>query len=419
MIAFFLDRDGVINSDVGFMEKVDRLDILPNAAAGIKKLNRMGLVIVVTNQPSVARKIFSEEHLNELHEKMKKELALSDAKIDAIYYCPHHPEKNHKDITPEMMKYRIDCACRKPKTGMLEQAAADFNLNLKKCFIIGDRTVDIKTGKDAGCGTILVRTGLAGNDKKHDIIPDFVCHDLKDAADMLDINLHTKAIIMAGGRGERMRPLTDKLPKPMLPIAGKPVLEHQIELLKKNGITKIVICGHYLFGMIKDYFGSGERFGVELEYMDEEIPMGTGGAIKNAEGLITTDYFFVFNGDTMTEINTRRLFEFHKAKDGLGTLVLRHSDHPKDSDIVKIDENERLIGFIGRGQTEMDIANTGIFVFSRKILDFIPRTFCAIERDVIKDLYKTENFYGYITDEYIKDMGTFDRYESVKKRYEK
>jgi len=419
MRAFFLDRDGVITEDVIF-QKVDRLEILPNVVAAIKKLNSLGLVIIVTNRPDIARGVLTENEVIALHEKMKAELETKGAKIDAIYYCPHHPEKDHPDITPELLKYRIECDCRKPKTGMLEQAAKDFNLDLKECFMIGDATKDIQTGINAGCKTILVKTGRAGTDNKFEATPDFIVADLNEAADLIEMNLKVKALILVGGRGERMRPITDKIPKPMLEIAGKPILEHQIDLLKKHGIDKIVIAGHYLFDTIKNYFGSGEKLGVKIEYSDEEIPMGTGGAIKNAEEFLKdVENFIVLSGDVMTEIDAKSLFQFHKNKNAIATLVLRHSDHPYDSDVVEIDFDNRVKKFIGRGQQELDTAIASIYAFRNDIFNFIPKEFCNIEKDVISRIYDSENIYGYLTNDYIRDIGTAERYENAKKYYEK
>ncbi len=235
------------------------------------------------------------------------------------------------------------------------------------------------------------------------------------------MNLETKVLILAGGRGERLRPLTDKIPKPMLPVLGKPVLQHQIELFKKNGIDKIVIAGNYLFDVIKDYFGSGEKFGVEIEYCDEESPLGTGGAIKNAEKFFSkTDDFIVINGDNIIKkIDFEPIFLFHKYKKALATLIIiKDIEYPYDSDIVEIDEDKRVKRFIGKGQKELTSANGGIFIFKKEIFNFIPKEFCNIEKDVIKKIYHSENIYGYLTDEYIKDIGTLERYENVKKHFE-
>ena len=418
MRAFFLDRDGVITEDTAF-KKVGRLKILPKAAAAIKKINQLGLVIVATNRSDIARGVLNENELAALHEEMRRELKKAGAKIDAIYYCPHHPEREHPDITPELLKYRIECDCRKPKTGLLKQAAEDFNLDLKDCFMIGDATRDIQTGINAGCKTILIETDQAGAHNKFEVVPDFIAADLNETADLIEMNLRVKALILAGGRGERIRPLTDKIPKPMLEIAGKPILHHQIELLKKHGITRIIIAGHYLFDVIKNYFGSGEKLGVEIEYSDEEIPLGTAGAIKNAEVFFKdVENFIVLSGDVMTEIDAKSLFRSHKNKNAIATLVLRHSDHPYDSDVVEIDSDFRVKKNIGRGQQELNTAITSIYFFRNDIFKFIPKEFCNIEKDVISGLYDSEDIYGYLTEDYIKDVGTFERYENAKKYFE-
>lgn len=184
MMATFLDRDGVINRESGFVKSVDEFMIYENAAAAIKLLKKYGPVIVVTNQPQVARGLITEQDINDIHKHMIKELALHGAFLDAIYYCPHHPEI-HDDVPEWARKYRIACTCRKPGTGMLEQAAKDFSLDLKECFIIGDRTIDMLAGKTAGCRTILVKTGKAGTDGKYSVEPDYVCDDIYAAAELI------------------------------------------------------------------------------------------------------------------------------------------------------------------------------------------------------------------------------------------
>lgn len=181
MIATFLDRDGVINKETA-MGPDKKITVFGNAADAVKIFNKIGKVIVVTNQPWIARGMLTEEELEVVHEELVRKLAENGAIIDGIYYCPHHPETHHKDVPGWAEKYRTDCSCRKPKTGMLEQAAKDFSLDLKKCFLVGDRTVDILAGKNAGCKTVLVRTGEAGMDGKYDVEPDYVCKDIYDAA---------------------------------------------------------------------------------------------------------------------------------------------------------------------------------------------------------------------------------------------
>lgn len=181
--AVFLDRDGVINEDVSFLSKPSQMRLIRGSAEAVKMLKDSGfLVIAVTNQPVVARNMCTEEDLARIHERMEELLSEKGAKLDAIYYCPHHPDKGYPGENP---KYKIDCECRKPKPGMVFQASNDFGIEPSGCFVVGDRTSDIKMGRDAGCRTVLVRTGRAGKDGKFDIRPDYVCENLLEAARLI------------------------------------------------------------------------------------------------------------------------------------------------------------------------------------------------------------------------------------------
>ncbi len=181
--AVFLDRDGVINEEVNCLHKVDDFKLIPNVPSAINALNTINIpVIVITNQPVVARNLCSEDYLHKIHTHMISELERNGAYIDDIFYCPHHPEKHHADGNPI---YRIDCECRKPKIGMLLEAQKRYGLDLSKCFMIGDTTTDIMTGKNAGCKTILVRTGYNGKDKKHEVEPDYTFNSLMEASEFI------------------------------------------------------------------------------------------------------------------------------------------------------------------------------------------------------------------------------------------
>jgi len=179
----FLDRDGVINEDIELITKPSQIKLIKGSAEGLKLLKKHGFItIVVTNQPVVARNLCTEEDVKKINEKLKTMLAKKGAIIDAIYYCPHHPDKGYPEENPA---YKIECECRKPKIGMLLKASEDFGFELKNCIVVGDRTVDIQTGKNAGCRTILVKTGKGGNDKKYDVKPDYVCKNLFAAARLI------------------------------------------------------------------------------------------------------------------------------------------------------------------------------------------------------------------------------------------
>jgi D-glycero-D-manno-heptose 1,7-bisphosphate phosphatase len=149
----FIDRDGTLNEEVGYINHIDRFRLYPWSAAAIAKLNRARIpVVVVTNQAGLARGFFTERLLAEVHEKMKAELARSGAHVDAIYYCPHHPEA-------KVPAYRMSCACRKPAPGMLVRASEDLHLNLQASFVVSDRYQDVAMGMKAGAMGILVLTG--------------------------------------------------------------------------------------------------------------------------------------------------------------------------------------------------------------------------------------------------------------------
>jgi len=179
--AVFLDRDGTINEEMGYINHRDRFKIFDFVPEAIRTLNKLGYkVIVVTNQSGIARGYFTEDVLFDVHDLLDKTLKAKKAKIDKIYYCPHHP-------TEGKGKYRTDCDCRKPKTGMIEMAERDFTIERNQSFIIGDRFKDMEFGKKLGLKTIFVLTGYGMGEytyHKHNwpFQPDMICNDLHDAA---------------------------------------------------------------------------------------------------------------------------------------------------------------------------------------------------------------------------------------------
>lgn len=156
--AIFLDRDGVINKYAGFLRNIDEFELLDGAAEAIRKINDIGyLTIIVTNQPVIARGEISFEELEKIHNKMETLLGEKGAYLDAIYYCPHHPDKGYQG---ENLSLKIDCECRKPKPGMLFKAAQDFNINLNLSWMVGDSKNDIQAGINAGCKTALIHNNF-------------------------------------------------------------------------------------------------------------------------------------------------------------------------------------------------------------------------------------------------------------------
>lgn len=150
----FLDRDGTLNKYVGFLRDIDELELLPGAAEAVRKINESGyLAIIATNQPVIARGEVTVSQLQEIHDKLETLLGQEGAYVDAIYYCPHHPHKGYEGEVPEL---KFDCECRKPKAGMLLQAAKDFNIDLSASYMVGDGQGDVQCGMNAGCTSVLI-----------------------------------------------------------------------------------------------------------------------------------------------------------------------------------------------------------------------------------------------------------------------
>lgn len=181
--AIFLDRDGVINKEVGNLSKVDDFELLPSVATAIKKINSSDfLAIVITNQPVIAKGMCTVIELANIHKKMETLLGIENAYLDHLYYCPHHPDKG---FIGENIDYKIDCDCRKPKIGLLERAKNDYNIDFQNSFFIGDSTTDLQTAKNSAIKSVLIRTGHAGQDGKFHIRPDFIFDDLNEAVDFI------------------------------------------------------------------------------------------------------------------------------------------------------------------------------------------------------------------------------------------
>lgn len=175
--AVFLDRDGTLNKYVGFLRNIDEFELLDGVADAVKAINDSGyLAIVVTNQPVIARGEVTFAQLEEIHNKMETLLGLEGAYVDAIYYCPHHPHKGYEGEIPEL---KFDCGCRKPKAGMLIQAADDFNIDLSRSWMIGDSENDILCGINAGCRTALIGSGDFGQNVTADNLKQFAEKYLK------------------------------------------------------------------------------------------------------------------------------------------------------------------------------------------------------------------------------------------------
>lgn len=232
-----------------------------------------------------------------------------------------------------------------------------------------------------------------------------------------------QAIIIAGGAGTRLKALLGDLPKPMIRIGGKPLLEHQVELAKHHGFTEIVIFACYRPDLIRAHLGDGSHAGVKISYQIEKVPLGTAGAVLAGIDVLA-DQFVVFYGDTMVNVDLRRIWQRHSESAADATLLLHPNDHPLDSDLVQTDEAGWITAFHNRphpaGKFFQNLVNAGLYVINRQALarwagDLKPMDFG-------KDLFPAmlsagQRLRGYNTPEYIKDIGTPERYDRVCAEY--
>jgi len=224
-----------------------------------------------------------------------------------------------------------------------------------------------------------------------------------------------KAVIMAGGEGTRLRPLTSNQPKPMMPLANRPMMEHIVELLKEHGFDDIVVTVAFLANNIRNYFGDGSEFGVRMVYATEETPLGTAGSVRNAMQELRDERFLVISGDVLTDIDLSAIVKFHEEKDALATIGLKAMENPLEFGIVITREDgsiERFLEKPGWGQVFSDTINTGIYVLEPGIFDFIaPGVPVDFSSDVFPSLLDaSESLFGYVAEGYWEDVGTLEAY---------
>jgi mannose-1-phosphate guanylyltransferase len=223
-----------------------------------------------------------------------------------------------------------------------------------------------------------------------------------------------KALFLAGGMGTRLKPLTDELPKPMVPIMNKPLLERSMANLRKCGIHDIVISTCYKSKYIKDYFGDGSKFGLNIEYVSEDIPLGTGGAIKKTDNLYD-DTFLVFNADIICNMDFTHLIKFHKSKSAAVTIAVTQVENPSAYGVIEYDKNDYAVSFTEKPEADKiksNYINAGVYVFEPSVLKNIPTDRpVSVEREVFPDILKNgDKIAVYKGCSYWMDIGTLEKY---------
>ncbi|RLE41430.1 hypothetical protein DRJ19_05890, partial [Candidatus Woesearchaeota archaeon] len=208
-----------------------------------------------------------------------------------------------------------------------------------------------------------------------------------------------KAVILAGGKGTRMRPFTYEIPKPLIPVQGKPLVQHILDLLRKYDIRDVIFSIGYKGEKIKEYFSNGAKFGFNITYVEEEEELGTAGPLRLMEDLLDGT-FLMFNGDILTNLDLGEFILYHNNHEGIATIALTSVEDPKRYGLVKISEDGKILSFMEKPQEKDILAgksliNAGIYVMEPEIINYVPNGYSMLERDVFPKLAEEGKLYGY------------------------
>jgi mannose-1-phosphate guanylyltransferase/phosphomannomutase len=227
-----------------------------------------------------------------------------------------------------------------------------------------------------------------------------------------------RAVVMAGGEGSRLRPLTSRRPKPLAPIANKPVMHHIVDLLRRHGITEIVATLHYLADEIESYFADGAHLGVRMQYVVEDTPLGTAGAVKMAQARLGGETFVIISGDAMTDVDLTALIEAHRAQKNVATIALWRVSNPLEFGVVITDEHAQITRFLEKpswGEVFSDTINTGIYVLEPEVLDYMePGRTYDFSKDIFPLLLRDgKRLGGHVISDYWADVGNLQQYQQA------
>ena len=237
-------------------------------------------------------------------------------------------------------------------------------------------------------------------------------------AKVLESKRVKKAVILAGGKGTRMRPFTYEMPKPMIPVKGKPLIQHIIELCRKYDIREIILSIGYLGDKIREHFGDGSHLGVTIKYVEEKEEMGTAGPLNLAREYLDSP-FLMFNGDVLSNVNLLDMIKFHNDQKCIATIGLTQVQDISSFGVVQLMGN-KIVGFKEKpqGQEDSRLINAGVYIFEPEILNFIPKGRAMLEKDVFPQLSEEGRLFGYPFTGQWFDTGTPEAYEEAIKNWE-
>ncbi|MCW1296174.1 MAG: sugar phosphate nucleotidyltransferase [Candidatus Parvarchaeota archaeon] len=227
-----------------------------------------------------------------------------------------------------------------------------------------------------------------------------------------------KAFILAGGKGTKLKPITYEIPKPMMPVKGRPILEYTIDLLREQEVRDIIISVGYLGDKIKNYFGNGEKFGVKIIYVEEETQLGTAGPLKLAKPLLD-ETFLMINGDNLFKMNVNEMFRFHKENKALATIALTTMEDVTGFGVVRLEGN-KIVEFVEkppRYRVTSHLINAGVYIIEPEVINLVPSGYSLIEKDVFPKIAKEGRLFGYVFSGRWYSTDTLERYEKALKEW--
>jgi D,D-heptose 1,7-bisphosphate phosphatase len=412
--AAFVDRDGTINVEKGYVHKIEDFHLIPGTVEALRLLTRNGVKIyIVTNQAGIAKGHFTEKEFQHLTDHMLAQFRKKLIHVEKVLYCPHHPDGTVPELT------RV-CSCRKPGTKLLEEVIHCEGLRPEESVLIGDKESDIEAGARLGLTTYLVLTGH-GAAYRTETRATFVKTNLLAAARHIVTSSRIRmepmdTIILAGGLGMRLRAIVDDRPKALAPVGGRPFLDLLLNFLDSWNCTRnVVVATGHMGDKIEDEYTYRRGFHFRICFSREECLLGTGGAIKKALAHTRTKNVLVMNGDSFTNVNLTKLLSTHAKTGSDMTIVLKKMADASRYGKVEFDETGRIVRF-----QEKDFVNgggyvnSGIYVIKREIFEKVQKEkVLSLEKELLP-AFISRQVFGYVTRGRFIDIGVPETYRVAK-----